>query len=41
MTEFIARHSETTPERVVTTGAYGRCVDSTFEVNGTGPGSDS
>ena len=41
MTQFIARYLEITPEWVVTTGAYGRCVDSTSEVNGTGSGADS
>ena len=41
MTEFIACCLETTPQWVVTTGAYGRCVDSTLEVNGFDPGGDS
>ena len=40
MTEFTEYYLETTPQWVVTTGAYGRCVDLTSEVNGIGPGSD-
>ena len=41
MTEFIGCSLATTPQWVVTTVTYGRCVESTSEVNGIGLGSGS